>query len=662
MLSRFMKISIFLSLFLLLFAGVVFSAPSTDDTMLMFVGEIEPVTTVASRRPESPTTAPAIVVVVGREEIKKNGYRTLAELLADQPGFFLKTSGRGTVPYLRGLRDSILFLYDGVPMTTGVNKESPILDEEISLAAVERVEIVRGPGSILWGADAFAGVVNIVPLQLHGTSWHEVQTQIGTQKNAGGIFSIGEQYHDWGGMFPLGYHQQQFYSDDYDSATETSSEKIDPSGYAELVGTVTYSDWLKISGRWSDYKRHYTMQDSEEQLSWQGTKEAPFNYIKASASQVYGASHYTLTGYLQSMDSRVQDADIEREQKSDVSYLEMLWDRRLLERGLLTVGTSWRHSRISDAVIRDGFLPDSLAPDGTLFIPQLVQQDFNNDLVSVFGQLRYQFGRGEWWAGLRYDDDSQYDSHLSYSIGLHQLLTDQLRFKLTYGTAYRSPYPSQLFDDQTVESEVIHSASSQLIWTLPQGHQFELTLFYNHAKHHRTEDPYGGLSAPSKRISYGTEIATQLKLNEVLDLHASGYLLDDNGGSEDYQEIAWYVRPDGSRDPIYLGSWNKPFDQGPKWLVNAGFDWHTGRNTHFRLNARIGGDYSVSYFKGSVPADYSQPLIFDLTYQHPGWLSGQDVITLRITNLFDRNYQQADQFGPVDAPPLQVTLLWNYHF
>ena len=95
---------------------------TADDTMLMFVGEADPVVTVASLNPEDPTTAPAIVNVVSREEILRRGYRTLAELLADQPGFFVAAGARGSVPYLRGLRDSILFLYYGVPMTTDVTK------------------------------------------------------------------------------------------------------------------------------------------------------------------------------------------------------------------------------------------------------------------------------------------------------------------------------------------------------------------------------------------------------------------------------------------------------------------------------------------------------------------------------------------------------------
>ena len=61
---------------------------SADDTMLMFVGEDLSVVTVASRMPESPSAAPAVVDVVTRETIEKRGYQTIAQLLSFETGFF----------------------------------------------------------------------------------------------------------------------------------------------------------------------------------------------------------------------------------------------------------------------------------------------------------------------------------------------------------------------------------------------------------------------------------------------------------------------------------------------------------------------------------------------------------------------------------------------
>ena len=54
-------------------------------------------------------------------------------------------------------------LYE-VITTSDVTKSLHPFDRELSLASVKRLEIVRGPGSVLWGPDAFAGIVNVVPM------------------------------------------------------------------------------------------------------------------------------------------------------------------------------------------------------------------------------------------------------------------------------------------------------------------------------------------------------------------------------------------------------------------------------------------------------------------------------------------------------------------
>ena len=95
------------------------SLSDLDNTMLMFVGEDLDIVTVASRTPESPSSAPAVVRVVDHGDIETYGYQTLAQLLAGEPGFFMADQGMGAVPYLRGISSGILVLYDGVPLPTG---------------------------------------------------------------------------------------------------------------------------------------------------------------------------------------------------------------------------------------------------------------------------------------------------------------------------------------------------------------------------------------------------------------------------------------------------------------------------------------------------------------------------------------------------------------
>lgn len=641
-------------------------APSAEDsgeeTLLMFVGETDPMVTVASRAPESPLTAPAMVRVIDREQIERRGYRTLAELLADQPGFYLTPGGRGSVPYLRGLRDSVLFLYDGVPLTSDVTKSFPTLDREISLAAVERVEILNGAGSVLWGVDAFSGVVNIVPRQGSGSSPVQVDLAAGNREQRAVAAGVQQQQRDWN-VFLFGSDAREiFHGLVPTTVSGDDPQSLSTSRYQEIVGTLNYHNRLSLTGRWSDFDKQYSMRNAAEDIFWAGSRQSPMEFIKAGLGHDWGASHYSLTGFYQNTTYQVRDADVERSQQNRVTQVEFLWDRRLWSRGILTAGATWRDNVVNDAVVQDGFLPDFLAPEQSFFVPQIEQEDFSNQRLSWFGQYRHQWTSSACWAGLRLDDHSQYGSTINYSLGLQRTLTARLNLKAVYGTAFRSPYSSQLFGNEQFDPEAVSTASLQLAWQPRSGSQVELTLYHSELREHRVEDPYGGLSLPSDREMYGAELSASVPLTRGLEASAGLSLREGERQDEAYQVLAYsYVRPDGTRVDEY-DSWTQPFDQGPSWLARVGLDWQPWHGQSLVLNARVGGDFQAGYEQGTLLQQYQAPLLLDLTYRYSGFLRPRDSLTLRVTNLLDHDYLQPDLYGPVQAPPATVTLIWTVRF
>ena len=64
--------------------------------------------------------------------------------------------------YLRGIPDSFLVLMDGVPFSCDATTIDYPRGLDLSLNYIEKIEIVRGPGSALWGPDAFSGIINLV--------------------------------------------------------------------------------------------------------------------------------------------------------------------------------------------------------------------------------------------------------------------------------------------------------------------------------------------------------------------------------------------------------------------------------------------------------------------------------------------------------------------
>jgi outer membrane receptor for ferrienterochelin and colicins len=106
--------------------------------------------------------APSTATVLTREDFRTFDVRTLREALELVPGYLVSTSdGRDTVTTVRGITSRTLVLIDGVPVSGTLLQPFQSYDN-VLLQNVQRLEIVRGPASSLYGADAVAGVINII--------------------------------------------------------------------------------------------------------------------------------------------------------------------------------------------------------------------------------------------------------------------------------------------------------------------------------------------------------------------------------------------------------------------------------------------------------------------------------------------------------------------
>jgi outer membrane receptor protein involved in Fe transport len=122
--------------------------------------------TVASRYQQTTRDAPALVTVISAEEIRRFGYRTLADALQSVSGFFLSQSPEGyQLAWVRGVIQSdnnkILLMVDGVPTYDGFYTHAWI-DAYMPMEHVRQIEVIKGPGSAIYGTNAFSAVINVV--------------------------------------------------------------------------------------------------------------------------------------------------------------------------------------------------------------------------------------------------------------------------------------------------------------------------------------------------------------------------------------------------------------------------------------------------------------------------------------------------------------------
>lgn len=124
-----------------------------------------PVTT-ASRRAEARTQTPAHIIVITREQMRDRRYKNLADLLEDLPGVDFQRGTRSTqfnhfVFQGNAGNNKLLILLDGVRIDHPAGGKIPVADN-FSLHFARQVEILYGPAAALYGADAVAGVINII--------------------------------------------------------------------------------------------------------------------------------------------------------------------------------------------------------------------------------------------------------------------------------------------------------------------------------------------------------------------------------------------------------------------------------------------------------------------------------------------------------------------
>lgn len=128
----------------------------------------EQLTSVAAGHAQPIQRAPGMVSVITASQIARSGARDLYDILRTVPGFFVGENIAGVEPILsvRGFKSSynqnVLILLDGVPQTDYVAGDRLAVLGKIPLDLIERIDIMRGPGSALHGADAYSAVIDII--------------------------------------------------------------------------------------------------------------------------------------------------------------------------------------------------------------------------------------------------------------------------------------------------------------------------------------------------------------------------------------------------------------------------------------------------------------------------------------------------------------------
>ncbi len=655
-------------------------------------------TTKVKQRAEQ---APAVVTVVNAEEIQARGLRSLADVLRTVPGFydvydltFHNVGARGVSGGARAAGNVVLVMIDGMPVDDRITNGNYFGEELIPMAVVERIEIIRGPASAVYGANAYVGLVNLITKSGEKLSGARVFAHGNVESNnlgGGGGFVVGGStekfealvaaqysYLDRSGMeLPDSSPRLGNASDpllgrkDADGKYTSANDLSRPrslfaraslqgvlTGKLSLTGSVANLD---SSGEFQDYGplTHATRIQRLNQnyrLSW----DVPIT--ERGSLQVSGS--YFNAGALpdERLDIGRSDYALVRRASAQGFRLMAEGQGRPWDPVALLLGVDFQHEDHLLQSFGHVYKHDLVSPDGSVIHPAGAilpgvrsTETFRN--FGGYGQVLANFNAD--WSGLigaRVDVHSVYGASPSARLGLVWAPENgTFSGKLMVGESYKAPSAEQLrTEPMTIldirgnpELKVQKADTAELAgaWRLPGGLGEVTANVYTAMIRDRVEFMQTGLYLQAQNVQsewiVGGELDSRFNLHKTFQLRFAATVARtvSRSAESDLEGMPQVTNP---LFPPYqfhlLANWQLPW-LGLRVLPELSY---VGPRSSSQSNAlEQGSDYSVpGYFYGALAVSLPPRKLFGDT---------ETGLALRVTNVLHQRYSEPG-FGGIDVP------------
>ncbi len=402
--------------------------------------------------------------VIDRADIERSQADSLQDLLRGRAGINLANSGgvgKQTSLFLRGTNSShTLVLIDGVRVNSADFAAAAIPD--LPLAQIDRIEIVRGPNSSLYGSEAIGGVIQIFTRRNQGE--YAPHFRIG-----GGSHGLRQASAGFGGSGQRGWFgaDASYQRTDGINACRGSAtlfrgcyaDEPDRDGYrnvsASLRGGYRLTDAL-------------TMEASALRAEGANEYDGFYNYTDSVQQIISGKLRYA-PGERFALNVNLARSDNETDNYSAGVY----------------GSTHDTHRDLASAQADFALAPDQLLSIGAEWYIDHLDSTTSYDVDSrrnLAGFIEYQgrFGAHQWQASLRNDDNEQFGNHTTGSLGYGLHFGEGFKLSATYGTGFKAPTFSDLYDPWSGNRELEPEQSRSLNLGIAQsgsGWRWALDLY-----------------------------------------------------------------------------------------------------------------------------------------------------------------------------------------
>ncbi|WP_342317009.1 TonB-dependent vitamin B12 receptor [Lysobacter sp. FW306-1B-D06B] len=400
-----------------------FAAPAFADDAAT---DLDQVVVTATRTAQTQDQALAAITVIDRAEIERLQPASLPALLTGRAGISIANNGgpgKSTSLFLRGTEsDHVLVLIDGIKIGSATSGGASLQD--IPVEQIERVEIVRGPFSSLYGSEALGGVIQIFTRRPQGAFAPSASAAVGsdnTQRYAAGVAGQASD-PSRGAWYAINAAHES--TDGINAYRGTRNFDPDKDGYRNT--SLTLQGGYRFSEQWDADLRAFRAEgnneydgstnneaDTVQQVVGGRVRYTPGDRLKFTAGLGTSAdlSENFLNGvYSSTFDTRREVGSLQ----ADVG----------LATGLLTLGFDWLGDKVHS---NTDYARDRRINRG------------------VFGQWQQAFGTQSVQASARRDDDSQFGGETTGSVLWGWNFTPSLRLGASYGTAFKAPTFNELY-------------------------------------------------------------------------------------------------------------------------------------------------------------------------------------------------------------------------
>lgn len=601
---------------------------TSDQTAANLPDDEKVIIVTAERNPQPLAASPSAVAVITRAQIEAKKPFDILDVLRLVPGLSVAqsgTRGKTTSVFTRGTNSNqTLVLVDGVRANSPQDGRFDF--GQIPIENVDHVEIVRGPGSALYGSDAIGGVMNIItkrgsgPLQPGGLLEFGNQGINRQEVNASGSFGKNDGNRLSFSGFRL-YSGGQFRNDDYRNvgASLRFDRDLSPGKNKTLsfIGRTSESKFGVPGQRFLSFTPFQRDNSHDTQLSLQFENRDRKRRDKIILGQYNrrleddGTRNQTAPTTAPSrFANRVQSLD------AQTSYD--------FGQNVLTAGLETR--RESANITSNFAFADEM---GAI---QTGGSSYNKGTHTnaIFAQDELKSGKFTLAPGVRYEDNSQFGNFTSYRVAGAYDVTPATRFKASYGTAFKAPSFDSLyfpnFGNPNLTPETSRGYDAGILQKFGGG-TVELTYYNNSLKDLIGSDPKTFLPTNINRAkTHGFELALDQPLNRNFRLLVAG---NTTATSSSSGRLLRRPRFNASADLIA----NQGKFQGDLGLIAQGQ----------RFDSNFVNEFTPRKYGGYVRTD------FTLSYK----VRPQFALYARVGNLFNRKYEEVAGY---QAPRFNLSL------